>query len=77
MAWYQIINAKSDDFVADRDAEELVRHFSAVLQAAEPPGDMEIFYGPPRMVHAGTMCRCRPRPSKSRNGCLRPMMPRN
>ena len=45
MAWYQIINAKSDNFVADRDAEELVRHFATVLQAAEPPGDAEIFYG--------------------------------
>ncbi len=45
MAWYQIINAKSDNFVADRDAEELVRHFSAVLQAAETPGTVEIFYG--------------------------------
>ena len=45
MAWYQIINAKSDNFVADRDAEELVRHFAAVLQAAETPGTVEIFYG--------------------------------
>ena len=45
MAWYQIINAKSDNFVADRDAEELVRHFSAILQAAETPGTVEIFYG--------------------------------
>ena len=45
MPWYQIINAKSDNFVADRDAEELVRHFSAVLQAAETPEDGEIFYG--------------------------------
>src|SRR5712691_2418928 len=45
MAWYEIINAKSDNFVADRDAEELVRHFAAVLHGVEPPGDAEIFYG--------------------------------
>ena len=45
MPWYQIINAKSDSYVADRDAEDLIRQFSAVLQAAEGPVDAEGFYG--------------------------------
>ena len=31
MAWYEIINAKSDSFVADRDAEDLLRHFAAAF----------------------------------------------
>ena len=45
MPWYQIINAKSDSYIADRDAEDLVRQFSAVLQSAEGPVDAEGFYG--------------------------------
>ena len=45
MAWYQIINVKSESYVADRDAEDLLRQFLAVLQAAEVPVDAEVFYG--------------------------------
>ena len=45
MAWYQIINSKSDSYVADRDAEDLLRQFSAAVQAADVPVDAEVFYG--------------------------------
>jgi hypothetical protein len=45
MPWYQIINAKSDSYEADRDAEDLIRQFSTVLQAAEVPVAAEGFYG--------------------------------
>jgi len=45
MPWYQIINAKSDSYLADRDAEDMVRQFSAVLQAAEVPVEAEGYYG--------------------------------
>jgi len=45
MAWYEIINAKSDSYIADRDAEDMLRQFSAVLQSAEVPVDAEGFYG--------------------------------
>lgn len=45
MAWYQIINAKSDSYVADRDAEDLMRQFSAAFRDAEVPVDAEVFYG--------------------------------
>ncbi len=45
MAWYQIINAKSESYVADRDAEDLLRQFSAVFQVADVPVDVEAFYG--------------------------------
>ena len=45
MSWYQIINAKSDSYIADRDAEDMMRQFSAVLQAAEVPVEAEGYYG--------------------------------
>ena len=45
MPWYQIINAKSDSYIADRNAEDMVRQFSAVLQAAEVPVEAEGYYG--------------------------------
>jgi hypothetical protein len=45
MAWYQIINAKSDSYVADRDAEDLLRQLSAIFQAADGPVDAEGYYG--------------------------------
>ena len=45
MAWYQIINAKSESYVADRDAEDLLREFSAALRDAAGPVDAEVFYG--------------------------------
>jgi hypothetical protein len=28
MAWYEIINAKSDSYIADRDAEDMLRQRS-------------------------------------------------
>jgi len=45
MAWYEIVNAKSDSYVADRDAEDLLRDVSAALRDAEGPVDAEVFYG--------------------------------
>ena len=45
MAWYEIINAKSDSFVADRDAEALLRHFAAAFQTEEGLVEAEGFYG--------------------------------
>jgi hypothetical protein len=45
MAWYEIINAKSDSYVADRDAEDLLRQLATALQAAEAPVAAEVFYG--------------------------------
>jgi hypothetical protein len=45
MAWYQIVNAKSDSYVADRDAEDLLRQFSATFRDVEVPMDAEVFYG--------------------------------
>jgi hypothetical protein len=45
MPWYEIINAKSDSYEADRDAEELLRHVGMALQAADGPLAVDIFYG--------------------------------
>jgi hypothetical protein len=45
MAWYEIINAKSDSYIADRDAEEMLRHLATALQAADGPVATEVFYG--------------------------------
>jgi hypothetical protein len=45
MAWYEIINAKSDSYIADRDAEDLLRRLATALQTAEGPVDAEVFYG--------------------------------
>ena len=45
MPWYQIINATSGSYGADRHAEGLLQQFSAVLQAAEVAVDAEMFYG--------------------------------
>jgi hypothetical protein len=45
MAWYQIINAKSDSYLADREAEDLLRQLGAVLRSTGDPVDAEIFYG--------------------------------
>ena len=45
MAWYEIINAKSDSFVADRDAEDLLRHLATALQTEEGAVEAEGFYG--------------------------------
>ena len=45
MAWYEIINAKSDSYGADRDAEDLRRQLATALQAVDGPVDAEMFYG--------------------------------
>ena len=45
MAWYEIINAKSDSYIADRDAEDLLRQLATALQAEDGPVETEVFYG--------------------------------
>jgi hypothetical protein len=45
MAWYEIINAKSDSYIADRDAEDMLHQLAQALQTAEVPVDAEGFYG--------------------------------
>jgi hypothetical protein len=45
MAWYQIVHAINDSYVADRDAEDLMHRFSAALRDAAVPVDVEVFYG--------------------------------
>ena len=35
MAWYEIINAKSDSYIADRAAEDLLRQLATALQAED------------------------------------------
>jgi hypothetical protein len=45
MAWYQIVNTHSDSYVADREAEELLRRFSVALRDADGPVHAEVFYG--------------------------------
>jgi hypothetical protein len=45
MAWYAIINAKSDSYSADRDAEDLLRQFATALQTADGPAEAEVLYG--------------------------------
>ena len=36
---------QSDSYVADRDAEDLLRQFSTALQAGDGPVDAEVLYG--------------------------------
>ena len=31
MAWYEIINAKSDSYIADRDAEDMLHQLAKAL----------------------------------------------
>jgi len=45
MPWYQIINAKSDSYMADRDAEDLLRQLATALQAGDGPVEAAGFYG--------------------------------
>ena len=45
MAWYEIINAKSDSYIADRDAEDMLRQLATALQTADDPVETEVFYG--------------------------------
>ena len=45
MTWYEIINAKSDRYIADRDAEEMLRHLGTALHAEDGSVEAEVFYG--------------------------------
>jgi len=45
MTWYEIINAKSDSYVADREAEELLRQLARAIQTEDGPLEAEMFYG--------------------------------
>ena len=45
MPWYEIINAKSDSYIADRDAEDLLRQLATALQTEDGPVEAEVFYG--------------------------------
>ena len=45
MTWYQILNTQSDSYVADRDAEDLLRQLTTAFQAGDVPVDAEVFYG--------------------------------
>ena len=45
MAWYEIINAKSDSYIADRDAEDLLRRLATALQTEDGSVEAEVFYG--------------------------------
>ena len=45
MTWYEIINAKSDSYGADRDAEDLLRQLATALQSEDGPLEAEMFYG--------------------------------
>jgi hypothetical protein len=45
MPWYQSINAKSESYIADRDAEALLRQGATALQAADGPVDADVLYG--------------------------------
>jgi hypothetical protein len=45
MPWYEIINAKSDNYTADRDAEDMLRQLATAIQTAEEPVETEVFYG--------------------------------
>jgi len=45
MAWYEIINAQSESFLADRDAEDLLRQLAMAVQTEDGPVEAEGFYG--------------------------------
>jgi hypothetical protein len=45
MAWYQIVHAVSDGYVADRDAEALMHRVAAALRDADGRVDVAVFYG--------------------------------
>jgi hypothetical protein len=45
MAWYQIVNTHGDSYGADREAADLLRHFTAAWRDADSPGHVEVFYG--------------------------------
>ena len=45
MVWYEIINAKSDSYSADRDAEDMLRQLGTALQTEDGLVEAEVFYG--------------------------------
>src|SRR5262245_3021371 len=45
MVWYEIINAKSDSYSADRDAEDMLRQLGTVLHPEDGLAEAEMFYG--------------------------------
>ena len=45
MTWYEIINAKSDKYSADRDAEEMLRQLGTALHTEDGRAEAEVFYG--------------------------------
>jgi hypothetical protein len=45
MVWYEIINAKSDSYLADRDAEDMLRQLGTALHTEDGLAEAEIFYG--------------------------------
>jgi hypothetical protein len=45
IVWYQIVSAHSESYIADREAEDLLRQFATVLRDADGPVDAEMFYG--------------------------------
>ena len=77
MAWYEIINAKSDSYIADRAAEDLLRQLATALQAEDGSVETEVFYGLTSMARAATTGRCRLKPSNSPSEVLPRMMHAN
>ena len=45
MPWYEIINAKSDSYIADRDAEDMLRQLGTALHTEDDLAEAEGFYG--------------------------------
>ena len=45
MVWYEIINAKSDSYIADRDAEDMLRQLGTAFYTEDGVAEAEVFYG--------------------------------
>ena len=45
MVWYEIIKAKSDSYIADRDAEDMLRQLGTVFHTEDGLAEAEVFYG--------------------------------
>jgi hypothetical protein len=45
MVWYEIINAKSDSYMADRDAEDMLRQLGTALHTEDGLAESAVFYG--------------------------------
>jgi hypothetical protein len=73
MVWYLIVNAKNDSYIADRDAEDLLRQFAAAFHTADAPVPAEVFYGRAPEGARVYYFRCRPRRSASQHRYSRPM----